>query len=578
MEWIRKGSIPLIKNVHRAIDNSIDSSAVAIRPPSALEKYFNLPPKSTKSPKFHIFHTLNTKFNDPDGIRHSRSQKLLSYNSKTPTNILKALYPPNHSLFMNTKRIHSNTFDKTQRIFQQYQKVNNITMIQPNHLNDLIDQFLDILMFKRPLALLSGMGKPPTITIHGYITLERKRLNLLYQINQIFHDLKVANLPISIKEQNIYLCMNFFRDAPDIQQSVEHAFKTMGKHLQPIERPKFSKDFLKKITRSDPDTLNTLLEISIMNQDPQVFNMLVSTIEDNHSTNRNTLKILCNGYTKGRLQNKTRFDELVQKIYLNHLNQLDITLINEIIKGSIRFDDIHQAQLILNDLINQPNIHQYGNEHSCYRGLNTHQKITYDKYLYYYDEISKVVDMSPIMMIPNIDTFTPFLKYYSEKHQFSKVVEIIDHIELMNLPLTTKSFKICFDTKLEPIERTKLLNKLLVHFNANYNLDYDTTKKPSTAPPSPPSHQPSSDGQYLKLSDDLLFKIVTGFNDPLVHQQYEELKMIIKSFRKGASSKDVYMINQITYMKYGFLKHIYTISLDKLPPLEVDGSLDLEVL
>lgn len=536
MEWIRKGSVPLIENVQRAVDFYSPR----------LFKLFNVASKQ------QLYNALSDRYKDPDGARTVRANKLTSFqHNKTPIELLKELYPYPHSLFMTPEKHWTNNVNRKNRIFAHYEKVGDVKRIEPAHLNDLVDILLDLLAYKRPEKIFSKMKKPPMTTVHGYILLEKKRLAQLYQINRVFQDLQSAQLPISIKEQNQYLYMNFFRDPSEIQVRIDQAFGAMGKQRMPDERPKFSKAIFKRLNRRDPDTLNTLLQISEMNGATEVFEDLLRHMTYGNA-NRDTYKILCNCFSSGVFKDEKRFYDLVTQIHSHDHLAKDITLINELISGLIKFNDIKLAERVLEQLLTDIKEFRF-EEEDVYKGVSIDHKNKYNEYLFYYDQLSKHVQMSPIKLIPNIDTFTPFLFYYSHHNQFTNVMGIINHIESMNLPMTTKGFRICFDS-LSPQENIVLLDKLLTHFRTVYDFDHDILNTANKDHKSDPSV-----GQLLKLPDNMIKNIVANFNDAEITAQFEQYKADIKAIRALGSYYDLYQINHITYLKYEFLQQIHHV-------------------
>ncbi|WEJ96622.1 hypothetical protein PSN45_004163 [Yamadazyma tenuis] len=495
--------------------------------------------KALGVPKHRIFTTLTAQ--DTSNIPAVRKDILSKYTAKTSPSLLRFLYPKKRSSFMNTP---SDGFD-LRAVFQEYCNT-EVTAIEPHHLNDLISKFLDYPYFKRPVKLLSGSSIPTLATMHAYSRSRSVRSQYTSMLQKLFADLKQNGLPVSVAEQNKFLYYMFFKDRHDIDDRVQQAFKRKG--LEKFKENEFTFSFYKQLAVDDIDSLNNLLVISVMHSNKQVFDDILGRV----TPNRKTYMTMLDGYS-GPFRNPDEFYAVVRSIDVT----MDITLLNKILSGLVRFGNISEAELLLSSIPEQPQTD------ILYWGLTPGTKVEYDQYLQCYDKLSKITTMPPLLITPNLSTFMPFLEHYSWMRNTPKLFETIDTIRRFGLPLTTRVFTILFEN-LGPQESIHALYLLKTEFEKSYALDYDlnTFEKPV-----------SHGSQFLKLSDHLL-KVVSkavSANNTDLEKLYTDLREDIMSIRHPSNYTDLFTVNQVTHLKYSFLQRLYTMSLEKteLSPLEV---------
>lgn len=512
---IKKLALPLLENVHNALEVH----------GKLLQKILGKPPFLNQLDRLILA--------DKHTVNQARINLLKPYNAKTPINLLKALYPKPHNTFQNRPKqgFNYNT------VFEEYKKV-NLTSIEPSHLNYLIDNFLRYPKFKRPVKILNSRDKPSQTIVHGYMALWKIRHHYIQQINRLFGDLKAHNLPISTDEQNQFLKYIFFKDRYDIDERVDRALEL--KQLKRYQQTSFTFDFYKKLRLEDTSSLNNLLQLSLMHNNREIFDDILTRI----TYDRNTYKLLLDAYS-GQFKDESKFFLLVQEIDI----PMDITVVNCIMRGYVELGKAEEAMGFIKDMVplkvDTPN-------KSVYQYLTTKDKQMYSKYLSYYDFLSKYASLPSIQLSPNIETFTPLLRYYSDVRDFGMLQEMVGIIDKFDLPLTTKSFEIIFE-KLDPQQTIVMLPRLLHEFKDNYSLDFDF----KTTVPAETSY-----GQLVKLPDLLVGKIVGNAEklNPQVRKLHETFENDVKFIRRNTSHKDLYTINQVTHLKYEFLQYIHSLS------------------
>lgn len=205
-------------------------------------------------------------------------------------------------------------------------------------------------------------------------------------------------------------------------------------------------------------------------------------------------------------------------------------------------------------------------------------------------------------LAPTVETFTPFLRYYAGANQYHDMFRILSTIQAHGLPWTTKTFRVCLDGA-PPEVNCRLVGMVVESFERGYSFDEDVTsasgrkangagtKSTTTGPEASASgpgagsnfetgsnYQTDPDGTIpttigtttgtsprtspsastgpgsVKLTDELIHKISSNFNDPHVSAEYQHLKNQISMIRKNLNPRDLHVNNQVTALKYEYLK------------------------
>lgn len=466
-----------------------------------------------------------------------RTSLLTEKGGTTPLSFLRALYPSQNTVHVGSLvRLLSIDHDA---LFKEYKKLSTL-MIDPHHLNEFMGKFLTR-KFKRPSSMLQE-GKGPSAIVHGFLKLEKYRNKYVSQLNTIIDDFKRQGIPISNQERNQLLYYTFFRDKYDIHEAIDVSFDYIGKSFR--YQNKFNWDTYKLIRKSldDEESLNNLLEISILNNNR-------GAIEDLTSMNLNRysimllMKYFCSDQYKGS-DKYSRFENLIQIVIDKNL-VIDTLLFNEMLNGFCKFDDFDAVSKMSEVLVL--------NNDDIYKGLTSKSIDIYKTHLRYYDYLA-VMDIPKLAIIPNVATFTPLLKYHT---QFNKIIEVIEKIKSFGLPITTKSFKIIFSKPYTLPELHELLYYYLDQFEMHNAFDHDVSNKNPT----------NLQGNFVKIPDEMVKIIVECIRRSLeisldnkryqrineLYYHYDQLTDTLRDYRKTTKSKDFFTINQSTYLKYAFI-------------------------
>lgn len=473
-----------------------------------------------------IISKLDETFDDTVQVKCKRQELLAPLNAKTNIKILKILYPNDKSVF---SKVAKPTRVNTAALYDEYLK-HDIRSIEPKHLNAIIDHFLAV-PFKRPASMLSQFENPPDTTLRGYSKQQDFRNNALRKIEKLFSDLRLEGLPISIAEQNKLLYYKFFRDDAKIMTRVSNAFESLGKELKPPNN-EFTMSFYKRLQMTDTKSLNNLLRISVMQDKRDIFDDIMKTI----LPNRDTYNIL--------------LDVAIQRNHLSVFHQLieridvcwDMTIANKIIKGYVHFKDYDGAHRVLNQLVKNDDI--------FYQQLCIEDRDIYERYLHYYDELNKIVSIPSLQLNPNISSFEPMIKDAVEQENFRSVLKFCDDMKKFNLPIPTKIFKEIFKGKWSITQTIELIGMLIEQFEATSILDNDVNRNIN-----------SYRGELVKLSDKLMILILQQFISSSIYNKFIQVQNRTFKLKNSNPKQDLYIINDIRYIRYMFLKKLYTDSL-----------------
>lgn len=521
MKGLGKSGVTLINNVQQAVQANISKVLKALGVPSDL-----------------VYKKLDPLDFEQYQIKHKRAQLLHQYTASTPLSFLKALYARSHSLPGNTVRQGVSL----RRLFREYREA-KIHNIESEHLDDFIETMLDNSKFLRPLRL-STNTEDERLLVHGYFRLKKLRQMYLNQLNELFTDLKAHELPISTKEQNKLIYYTFFRDKKDISDGLEKVLEKWGRPQRHVND--FTLDHYRGLELKHTESFNNILRICLMQQNHKIFQEVSKEIVPD----RETFKIWLEAYSDV-FKDKGQFESVIPKIDVT----MDITLLNLVMKGYVLFGEIDRAEEILETIELSPVTDP------LYHYLSFENKKKYDKYLKYYDNLSKFIEMDPIKIIPNIETFTPFIRYYTEvQPNKNRVFSILHNMESINLPLNTKIFEILVG-KFDPYSSIEILNILLQLFEKLYSNDADLARHNKVL---------EHDGQLIKLRDSVVFKLSKSLSplDKRITELAGDLKSTIRDIRRNNEYNDLFIKNEIVYRKLCYLREIYRIVEDLEPQIE----------
>ncbi|CAH6719515.1 hypothetical protein CLIB1444_02S10330 [[Candida] jaroonii] len=455
--------------------------------------------------KSMILWKLEDSYNDNLAVENERVQILSSRPNKvtTPNTLLRALYP-SKSTNINALPIQNRPYRS--QVFNNYCKL-GIPSIEPQHINQIMKILINPYNLKRPSRIVNYDSTVSKKTAMGYLNQQKKRSHSIDMIKRIVDDFKAHGLPISNHEQNLILYHIFYKDSPDILEVCKQSLQLMDMDYTESE---FTWEFYKNLQLNDINSLNNIIDIAIMHRNRKIFDDVKQRIQ---SPNRDTFKGVLKGF-------KHFNDQIAFNVTLKTIDfPLDISVINEIISGLVRFDQIDDAWGYVR----------------MFEAIE--ESDTYDNHLYlhYYDTLRKIIDLEDISIIPNEQTFKPLLNHYTESSELLRVVEVMEHFKV---PLSTNTFLKLFQSNLDGNQLKLSMKKLLESFEQNYITDQDFAHG-------------SGNGNKVKLSDSLMRSIQSHYKG-----EWDGLFDYITELRRS-STHDFGIINEINHAKYNFLCELY---------------------
>lgn len=385
--------------------------------------------------------------------------------------------------------------------------------MKPNHLDDFLSRFLYRRDFIKPNKLSSSYTRSADVTYSTYNEMIQHRNEHISMCTKILNDMKESELPLTVKEQNQFIFMSFYRDRADVMEKVTAAIKELAEiddqnTYTLNDKNNFDLNIYRLIKaqlESDQNSLtietyNTLLFVSMRHEQHGVIkeilkdiglqnlvNVTNQSIEETTTTaNRETIELLLDYFSSPAFRNISDND---LSAFLNTINYLtnskkivpDIRTINKITKGLANMKHIEEAEFLVSNLFIDPLLKESGNTLldttnsvlSIYKGLTPDDKNLYKKFLQLYENLSDILSQLklenlPYKLIPNEGSFRPLIYSYcspnNDPASFQKSMYMMSVIEDQGLPITTRIFHALFSKFIE-------FNKHRTSDTSNWNLE-----------------------------------------------------------------------------------------------------------
>lgn len=552
----------------------------------------------------------------PEYIRFVKS----IYPLTKPSNLPLKLYQQNKIMDLphNTMKYHLVNHDQ---VFKAYTDLPSPKPYQmrPKDFEHFMQTFMfGIRKFIRPNLLTKSYidHKTPKQIVENFNQMLSYRNEYFRMVSKIMNDLKTAQLPLTISEQNQFFYMLFFKDKSSIVQKVDECYEKLIDQDIFVEElktfPTFDYGTFDQITQSmdirNTETFNLLLFLAIRHDQKEVIEKMVNlVVEDTKSIpNTKTYQLLLE-HLAGVLDGSLKW-------VLESLTDMDINLVNSIIKALVNSNHIHLAEYMVLQLFttNSCPDDSEDSESVVYKQLTAEDKLVYDKWRTTFENIKIITGDTEISykLVPTENTFRHLIKNYcneSTNEAYTKVKTILNILETFHLPITTRIYKMIF-TKFSTTtselwnlrELIELTSKLISSQDYMYassndasifnqrmdnlisNIEISRQLKgfvETNLEPSSGMKLPNERGNFIKLSDDLIERLYNAFIATIKRKMttesaIEQGKMLLRTIREQkanldhqllstrradpnysytSSKQDVYYSDEVTYIKKGFL-------------------------
>lgn len=450
----------------------------------------------------------------------------------------------------------------------------------------------------------------PRLLVDIFNDMLSKRQEYLRMVTHIIDDMKKSGYQLSIKDQNYLIFISFYKDIPEISDKILQTVNNLHYDVGLIKQyPKFDWEIYQQLKNSLPvgiDTYNVFLFHAIRHNCQQIIADILKQISlhkitDNSAQtkvlkpNSKTIRILLQYYSSSHFLKQSNslvpFTECIEYI-LNSDILIDIKLMNLIINGLVSVDQIKLAESMLSAFQVQK---EDDSELLMSKQLTPEDKFIYNKLFSVFEKIKAITsDETNFEIIPTENTFLPLISYYCNNRDIDKVKVIFNIMQKSyKLPITTRTYKLIFQSiienpcKLEEV--IQIVSEMLSMHDFTYNITQDNMIKnfKGTLTPSlrsfidnhlitPESiNLPKDRGNFIKLSDDLILmiydtliasakaeqpqlntsKLLGEIRDHKLNFQatLANARRNKKIYNNAASRSAIYQIDEVIYLKKGFL-------------------------
>lgn len=572
--------------------------------------------------KQRIWDTLSIPNLSDHEILLKRKDLFLQNSSPSPsspeyTRFVKSIYPLAKPTSLPLKLHHQNKVLDLATNTMKYLLINHDQVFKaytelpspkPYHMRHQdFEHFLHTFMFGirnfvRPNLLSESYmhRKTPKQVVENFNQMMGYRNGYVDMISKIMNDLRGIQLPLTSSEQNQFFYMLFFKDKTAIVEKVnECRDKLMDRDISIDLKsyPTFDNDTYERIIKSmditNPETLNVMLFLALRHNQEEVIQKLMNSGTPNSKTYELLLDH-CNGQSLNGI--------------ISSISDLDINLLNSVIKALVKTNHIHLAEYMIQQLFKTSCVEDA--ESVVYKQLTAEDKLVYDEWKTTYDHIKSITKDTEITykLVPTENTFRHLIKHYcadSCNEPYSKVKTLLSKLETFHLPITTRIYKMIY-TKFSTTtyqnwslqELIDLTSNLIASHDHNYSLSNDASifnqrldsllsnleisrqlKRfvETNLEPTPVVKLPSERGNFIKLSDDLVERLYNAFIATIKRQMttqpaIEHGKILLRKIREQktsqdeqlsnlkspnynytSSKRDLYYSDEVTYIKKAFL-------------------------
>lgn len=535
-----------------------------------------------------------------------RFQKLANFQKVLPSvynGFLRLLYPHSNGLGRFSTAKNNISLVNHAVLFQHYCLLPQpgVGHLDPADLEHFMGQMLARRDFVKPNSLLarSVWYSLSELIIRNYQQAQEARKKHLNMFWRVVQDLDAAGIPVSREEQKQMVFMTFYREREDILQMVEQALQNIGKSAENYAElaeivsradPPFDvntfRQFRLQFDDLDIEMLNVFLRTALRHGNTEVADELLSGLK---LPNGETFRILLDSLSMKK--EHERFNDVLGLLASQHIELIDIQVLNSIISALVRLGHFEMAQTIVEALGEAPE--PLSDSEQFLKLLSARDRLLYREHL---TALQQLENKPLVKFYATENTLFPILGHVCEHGTFSDIVNILFTIEhVWKFPLSSRIFHTVFQLfdGTHTIENLRFATaKLVTEYDVNFdgNESWIRDKLHETELPSgvsstlgeilaetPLNSAHGGVSRFLKLSDRLMLAVYQAFESTL-HLNPDLLAKVTNSkaaylqtlsiarerdvpLPKGQPplTKDLFRRDQYMYIKKGFLIELLDI-------------------